>query len=269
MINESAIKRIEQLSSASLTRPDTFTPTVVLPGDCSVHSLEKFQERPVRQRAKFATERLKDFCDYVGRESDLDHTAVFIEPDGSGATAVLDFGDCETPMWKEHRAALKMKYTPEFQAVMSLCRRPVDQRELTDFLEDWHHLARPEADGEIIPVNAAITAIRAVTISNIREATTEVADFEASASALSKISAKSKAGKLPGKLVIPCRLYPHTKKFEVCCRVSILTGESSPTFSVRIIGLESMQVEVAEEVELEIGSALKGKARIYVGEIGA
>lgn len=265
-MNEEAIKRIEEMTLASNTRLEGLQiPTVVLAGGNEVHDLERFLANPVRQRVNYTTERLNDFCSYVKKEATENETAVFIEPDGSGALAIIDFGTAEKPMWKNHKANLRMKWTPEFRAIHEICRHPKDQRALIDFIEDWSHALTAEANSETLTLAEAVKAIRAVTISNIHEATSEVADFEAASSALSRISAKSKGGALPGKLVMGCKVYPHTKSIQVVCRVSIVTGSDKPMFSLRIVGLEKIEQEVAEEIELEIGMLLDKQARVYVG----
>lgn len=248
-MDESAIKRIEELASAGCL--ETHYPSIVVPSGCSVQSLEKFGVAPVRQRVKLRTESIEEFCDYIAREGDGD-SVVLVNPDGSGATCILDFGCMENPLFKEHRIRLTLDYTPEFQALLDICRRPVSQQDLIDFIEDWSYCLTTKAGEDALALHQAVAAIRKVTIESIQENCSEVADFASSASALAKVSAKSGDWKLPGMLNMECKAYDGTSTLSVPCRISVLTSEKAPTFRLRIVGLKSIESGAAAEVLKQI-----------------
>ena len=117
MIEETAIKRIEQLAASQINLSDVpeATPAIVIPEGCHVEDIERHLEQPRRMRAKFNTARLTDLLKYVNPQHD-ELSAIFIDDDGSGVKAILDYGNQETPRWKDHIAMMTCRETPAFDA---------------------------------------------------------------------------------------------------------------------------------------------------------
>lgn len=270
-MERSAIERIEELGNAGLLNETTDIPAICLPGGNRIESLEHLFNAPFRQRVHFRTERLPDFAAYVLAEQG-DATAVFVRPDGSGATAVIDFGDDLSPCWKDHKATLTMQRTAEYLAMLGITSKPVSQRELTDWLEDWQHLVTPHTGivgrDEEQRISTAIAAIRKVEIKAGKQATHEDGDFRASRTSLEQIEATSGAGMLPNRFAFRCRMYPHTAERTFAVRLALLTGHEKPQFQLRVVALEQHTQEVAEEIELEILQRLRvggNDLRVFVG----
>lgn len=265
------LKRIEELSNDACIRADSFAdaliPAVVMPSGRKVESLEHLLPAPVFQRASYTTERLEDFCRYVGAEAN-DATAVFVEPDGSGAQGIIDFGAHNTPAWKRHKANLQMKHTAEFAACLAIHGKPMSQRNIIEWLEDWAHVASGvNANSEALTVPRMISALRRIDIKAKREVGNEEQNFGAKRTAMEEVEATSGDVAMPDIIKIACQIYPCTRQREITLRLSLLTGEDKPTLKARIIGLETINKEVAEEIELEIATRLDGKARVFVGSV--
>lgn len=265
------LHRIEELSKNTCVNVDEFVdaliPAVVIPSGRKVESLEHLLSTPVFQRASYTTERLEDFCRYVGAEANT-ATAVFVEPDGSGAQGILDFGDHNAPAWKRHKANLQMKHTGEFAACLGIHGKAMSQRNIIEWLEDWGHIASGvNADGEALTVPRMISALRRIDIKAKREVGNEEQNFGAKRTAMEEVEATSGEGSMPDIIKIACQVYPCTRQREVTLRLSLLTGDDKPTLKARIIGLETINKEVAEEIELEIATRLDGKARVFVGSV--
>mgnify|MGYP005851356125 CR=1 FL=1 len=266
-MDRSAIEALQELLALGPRVADTDYPVAVLPSSMSVTTLEKHQAHPFRMRAQILTKRIAEFTNYVIDAGNQD-TVVFVQPDGRAAVAVMDFGNTDEPGWQEHSVILNLDLSPEMQALENLiAATPLTQRQLIEFIEDWHEIIGAEAaGGGEMTANKAIAAIRSVTIEGVRKATKEEADFEASVSALEKVSASSNNGALPGTLRVSCPYLREltVQQFEV--RLSILTTQDTPMFNARIVGLDRIQKEAADEVESLIRESLDD-TRIYLGEL--
>jgi len=270
-MDQDAIQQLMELSTAATVKPDTDVPTAIMPGNCKVVSLEQYQETPSHMAARFTTERLEDFAAYVNEEAPAEgDTAVFVDPDGSGAQAIIDQGSHQTPLWGRHTATLAMVKTPEFRALDQATNGPMSQRQLTDWLEDWAPIITPMIGEEALSIAKAITAIRRIDIKASVDKTREEGDFSASRSSLEKVEARSGAGRLPELFDVQCRVYPCTASRNIRARLTLKTGGDEPRFNLRIIGLDNLMREVAEEIELELKQRVSTPAtdiRFFVGHM--
>lgn len=271
MDNET-LKRIESWVVAAATRlPETDIPSTLLPANARVKSLEELMDRPARMRQTFRTERIADFIQYVKSEHRHGETAVFVNPKGGGAEAVIDYGTHEHPLWGSHKAALDLRYTPAFQSLMDLSTgdrggRSLSQRQITDWLEDWSNIIRPMRDGVPMSVAQAVSAIRRIDLKKVGEASFHEADFSNKRSAMESIEADSGVGRLPASFEVECKVYEGTDTRQVPVRMSLITSGDEPAFRLRIQGEDALMENVAEEVELAIATELSA-ARVYVGSV--
>lgn len=264
-----AIERIEQLAAAASDRlPKTHIPAIALPQGTQIHDLEHLLAAPVRMRQTYTTERLADFCRYVKAEAEggLSDAACFVAPNGSGADAVLDYGTHSAPLWGSHRAELRMRHTAEFTALDEITRRPLTQRDLIDFIEDWAHILTPVRGDDEISLPQALAAIRRVDIKQTKNVGHEQGDWGATRSSMEQIEAKSGDQALPDGFQVRCRVYPHTAERTITARLSLLTGDDTPRLRLRILGREQLMQEIAEEIEQAISTELAG-IRVFVGGI--
>lgn len=273
-MDRTAITRIEELTAAASANyvlgEQVDIPAIALSSGNKIESLEFLLERPIHMRARFSTDRLEDFCAYVKSEALTEgHTSLFIKPDGSGAEAVIDFGDHSTPGWGHHTAALKMKYTPEFAGLLRACESDLTQRALIDWLEDWQNAITPFSDEDnTISIGQAIQRIRRIDINAISKTTNQVGDFNASRTAMEEIDAKCGTDSPPAMFSLTCQVYPCTRSRDITARLMLKTGAAAPTFRLRIIGKDAIEKEVAEEIDLEIRERLNGTdVRIHTGSI--
>lgn len=270
-MDNTAIERIEQLAvaAASADLTQEAVPALVIPVGCEIKSIEHLLATPAFQRATYTTERLEDFCRYVDQEALAERmTAVFVKPDGSGATGFIDYGTHDRPLWGRHQAQLTMRHTPEYAALLAACGRDLDQRGLIDWLEDWAHIVMPFADDEnAISVARAIQLIRRTDIKASATKTSQVGNFSNQGTTIEQIEAKSGEADPPALFAVTCQVYPCTRSRDVSARLSLKTAGDKPTFRLRIIGQEALNKEVAEEIDLEISARLKDKVRTFVGTV--
>lgn len=271
MTDAEAIKRIEQLAISGSVPTDT--PAVLAPEGCRVHSLEHLLETPRRMRAQFDTERIDDFCSYVAAQARRESAAVFIDPNGGGARAVLDLGTEGAAEWATHHAALHMKLTPEFEALCQVTERTLSQQALIDWIEDWPHILQPfwrneEGEHTDMTVNAAIQMIRRIDIQAKAETGHEQHDMSRRRSRFESIEAKNGHGDLPSGFFVRCAVYPDTTEREIETRLSLHTAHDEPKLALRIVGRDALLREVADEVEQHIKGSIDD-VTTYVGLIHA
>lgn len=268
-MDDSAIKRIEALTS--LRELHTDVPSIVLPPGCTIKSLEEFGLQPKRQVVNLTVRTIDDFCAYIIREHGPDgSTAVLISPSFAGAVGVIDFGSRDNPMWKSHRICLKMRKSPALEALEDFCAASRTQEELIEYIEDWwSDLSISCADGgREIPTAAAVTALRSVTIEQLRKANLKAGDFESRRSSLDEVRASSGAGRLPGRMALSCQPFEGMSERVIYTRISILTGKDKPHFRVRIVGLDDLTERCKREVSAKIKEALGDTdVRVFVGEL--
>ena len=266
-----AIKRIEELTAFKVDL-GRFIPATLIPAGCKVESLEHLQQSPAFMRATYTTERLEDFCRYVSREAIADNgTVVFIKPDGSGATGIIDFGSHGKPLWGRHKAQLAMVATPEFRALTRICSKPLTQRDLLDWIEDWQHIISPfdSFDGSML-ISAAVQRIQRIDIKTTSDKKNEVGDFKSNRTAMEQIEATSGTGAPPSGFYVACQVYPCTKIRDIQVRMSIRTTGDEPVLMLRMVGIDAVHKEVAEEVDLEINTRFQASGadvRTFVGSI--
>lgn len=263
-----AIKAIVAAGVGPVEAENTDYPAVVLPENTDTSGLEKFQANPYRMRARFRTHRISDFCKYVNRDAN-DDTAVFVDPDGGSALAVIDFGRHDEPRWGEHQASLVMRQTPEFSALAAMTQRCLSQRDLIEFLEDWSHCIHPYRTGEEIAISDAIRDLRRVDIDSARNKTFEEQDFKSSQSALEAIEATSDAGELPGVFILPIAVYEETGARDIEARLSLHTAGHDVAFVLRIVGRDTLMHHVAHEIEAKVETeiGLSSPTPTFIGHI--
>lgn len=174
-------------------------PAVMRPAGMSVEPLEHLLSHPTRVRAHYTTDDLDDLIRYVqehGATEDDPH--IYLDAPAAPATAfagtatavaVLDHGNRDRPLWRDHRATWAPTLHPALEALGALVNRPVTQDALLDYLDAWGYLmgfARP--DGTAVAFPQARAAIAAMNIETLRSLRGEVGDFQRQKGALETIS---------------------------------------------------------------------------------
>lgn len=266
MIESNAIERIEQLVTAA-GKPETDIPAAFVPSGTEVKSLESLQDAPARMRQRYRTERIPDFVTYVSQHaSEGDASTVYVKPDGSKASGIIDHGDTDKPRWGDHRATLELRETAAFSALDTLARSRVDQQAFIDYLEDWSGEVDAVRGDEVLPKGRAIAAVRRCEIKSSSSSTHEVGDFVASKSAFADIEAKGAAESMPTHLVLREPVYVGTEPREIVAKIGIVPHDDAPAFRLRILGMERIREEIAAEVEERLRKELKG-VDVFVGEV--
>lgn len=270
-MDRTAIERIEELTHAASSVAgkalDDGAAALVLPKNCELTDLEKFQAAPRRMRQTFSTERLDDFIAYV-EYARTDTTAVYVMPDGSSARAIIDHGTHDSPDWGEHKAKLNLKYTPAFQALADRIGKGLTQQDLIDYLEDWamDGIVTCFQGAEEQSASAAIASIRRIKFDATSNTTHVKEDYRAEKSRFDSIEASSAAGSIPTHFVLTAPMYVGLTDRDIHVRLmlnSIKQGDM-PTLRMRILRRELIEEAIAKEVETELRHAWTDVA-VFIG----
>ncbi len=243
--------------------------TIVLPSTHEIHDLHHLEPLKRRFTGTLKTNSLADFINYTKEHSD--NTQGFIDPRNLSCTSFFNLGDVAAPGHADWKAHLTLVKTVPYDALLHVNGRHHDQRELTDWLEDWADSITPyavdqnEAYG---PLSKAIQAIRKITIKASSEGESTVGDFGASRTALEQIEASSKL-ELPGGFYFTCEPYLGLPERRFRVRLQVLTGGRDPVLVLRVIQLEAQQDEIANDFKAALLRELEGKARLTIGTFAA
>jgi uncharacterized protein YfdQ (DUF2303 family) len=117
---------------------------VVVPNDCRIESLEKFQhsdyaDRPHRKKGVVTVLDAASFINYYQLFSD-EHSRVFADETKSQVLAVLDYHGIgeNAPRWGQHRVRLDLRHSEEWKRWVGRNgqARKMSQMEFAEFVED-------------------------------------------------------------------------------------------------------------------------------------
>lgn len=235
-------------------------PAVVIRKTQTLLKTEDLQAGRSRFRGNFRTSVLGAFAGYVSTNQPVDEKVpVFVEPKGASATAFLNLGDPDSPGHADWRATLSMEQTAGYAALRAQDGKTVNQKQLSDWIEDWAPFLRAQMtiDSDPVPISHAITAIRNLTIKASEETSHAITDFAARRSSMAEIEAKSANG-IPSHLRFTVSPYPGFTERSIALRVSVNTGGDKPTLTLRIVGRELLEESIAAELVDSLSGLMEG-----------
>jgi uncharacterized protein YfdQ (DUF2303 family) len=242
----------------------TNTPTVVLPDGCQIVALEKWQAGRSRFRGIYSTHSLADFSAYVAARA-IPTAKGFIDQDEMTCTLLFNLGDDENPGHADDRAVLKLKPSAGYKAAQAIGGRAMSQKDLSDWIEDWHQYLTPvDEAGNPVPVAKAIAAVRTITIKATSESETNVGDTSASRSAMDQIEARSKET-LPTALLFNVSPFEGLTEQQIQLRVSVITSGSQPVLKLRWLGEEVQREDIAQEFKMVLQQQIGSNAALALG----
>ena len=243
---------------------ETLVPTVVLPESAKVIDLERFQAGRSRFRGTYSTHSLADFGAYVVERA-APGARGFINQDEMSCGLLFNLGTAAVPGHADDRAILRLKATAGYTAAQAIGGRGISQKDLSDWIEDWHQYLTPvDEAGNPIPVAKAIAAVRTITIKASSESETTVGETSASRSAMDQIEARSKE-------TLPVSLQFRTVPFEglteqlITLRLSVITSGSQPVLKLRWVGEEVQREDIAQEFKSVLQDKIGDAAALSLG----
>ncbi|HDU2616186.1 YfdQ family protein [Proteus terrae] len=249
-LDGNAISQIQNMAVASLSLDaieKSLCPAIVLPNDFKVSSLENLQEGRFRFRGEMKTTSISDFVKYSIKNAIDEGVSCFIDADEMSAETIFNLGTIGEPGHADNTAVVKLKQTAPFTALLKMDGVKYRQKELAEWLEDWRdYLMAFDADGNVLDIKQAISAVRRITIESTRSAEHEDADFSAKRSVLENVEARSK-DVMPTAFQFTCTPYDELKERSIKLRYSVLTGGDVPVLVLRIVQLENLKEQIAQE----------------------
>lgn len=251
---------------------------IALPGDYTIHDLEKFQQQRRRFRGALSTDSLADFVGYVKRHASEAPIAVapnangapgFIDADKLSATVLFNLGTVEKPGHADDRAVLALKPTAPFAALTAVNGKQMQHKDAIDWLEDWsENITFRDEAGEGMSAAAAVGAIRKITIRATAETTTSQENFRATRSALEDVEARG-AQSLPAEVVFACTPYAGLAWRTFRLRLAVLTSTDKPVLVLRVRNFEAEKEAIAQDFKRVLLTELEGAATLTIGTFTA
>lgn len=258
----------------ALIQDQTNGTAVALPEGVTVADLEQYLENRRRFRGTMDTNLIEEFVEFVKTTIttggydvfDVDHFPCFVNPQNMRAIAFFNLGDVDNPGHGDHRANLSLMKTEAYRELLDINGKRIDQRNLAEWLEDWKdHLEAMTEDGTVLPLAAAVAAIRRITIGTSAETTREEKTFGTRQSAMAEVEAKHK-DQLPAFLTFTCEPYQGLESRPFTVRLSLITGDK-PQLSARIVRLETAEEAMAKELEDKLRDGFEDtEVRTFVGQ---
>jgi uncharacterized protein YfdQ (DUF2303 family) len=242
----------------------TQTPTIVLPEGCQVVTLEKWQAGRSRFRGIYSTHSLADFGTYVADRA-ISTAKGFIDQDEMTCTLLFNLGNDLAPGHADDRAVLRLKASAGYKAAQAIGGRAMSQKDLSDWIEDWHQYLKPVDDeGKEIPVAKAIAAVRTITVKATSESETTLGDTSASRSAMDQIEARSKET-LPAALLFSTIPFEGLTEQQINLRISVITSGAQPALKLRWVGEEVQREDIAQEFKTVLQEKIGTNASLSLG----
>ncbi|EIC84718.1 YfdQ family protein [Serratia sp. M24T3] len=244
-------------------------PTIALPSNVRLQSLEGYQLGRFRFRGKLQTANIPDFVRYC-KEFAGEGVRSFIDAEGMEAVTVFNLGTLGEPGHADNTAALKLKKTAPFKALLNINGQKNRQKDLAEWLEDWaEYLLAFTADGEVLDIKRAISGVRKITIESSSNSDHEDSDFGAKRSLMETVEAKGKEA-MPAAFEFACVPYEGLTERRFRLRYSILTGGDVPVLVLRIVQLETAEEDMAIEFQALLEENFTGvEVETFIGDFTA
>lgn len=265
-MDKSAIEAIRDSSAEAAATAQAHVPSnighlVAVPNGVTLHNVEPSLPGRHRFRGKMKTTSIPDFVTYTknhpGGHGFIDSGKTL------GAVVFFNLGTIEDPGHADYLASLTLEPMKAYLAMLEAGGEAHNQRGALDFIEDWQHAIGAYGqsdDGDLvsIPLARAISAIRKVKIEESSKRENTEGNFKQERSVLESVEVSSDAG-LPAILMFTTAPYLGLRERVFSLRVSVSTEGRIPTLRFRIIGLEQVQEDIAQEFKTllltEVGEA--------------
>lgn len=245
-------------------------PTALLPQGTSVESLERFSLERFRFRGAMTTTSIDDFARYSkGYASAAEPARCFIDADNMTARSVFNIGSLDNPGHADNVAAITLKKTAPFRALLQIDGERLKQKQIAEWLEDWSdYLLAFDADGNSMQISQAAQAVRRITIQQATQQDHETGYFAAKSSLMQSVEASSK-DVMPVAFEFKCVPYEGLAERRFSLRNSLLTGDE-PSFVLRIVQLEAQEEAIANEFRDLLISKFDGESvETFIGNFKA
>lgn len=271
-LDGTAISQIQDLTIASIHLDPIKTtdcPVIVAPKNHEIRSLEALNLTRYRFRGIMETTSISDFVNYSIGYSKTIGVRCFVNADTMTAKTIFNVGTLDEPGHADNQALVSLKNTAPFRSLLNIDGYKQNQKQLAEWLEDWReYITAFDAEENVLDIKKAINAVRRITIEATKSSDHEDNDFSAKRSVLENVEAKSKEV-MPAYFEFTCVPYDELSERRIKLRYSILTGGEVPVFVLRIVQLESLEEQIAQEFRKLLSEAFSGSIETFIGTFSA
>lgn len=268
-MDHTAIEAIQETALAAAVNSGlTEAGLILTPNNYTLKNLEKFKSEPDHFRARFETDLISDFIEYVCAHAD-EHTSIFINPRKPSAKAIIDMGNPDAPKWGKHSAELNLNKTPAFQALIDKNDKAIPQQTFIDFLNDWGtNIVLLDENSAETPLSTGITQLRSLKINASASNEQKTDNFAASRSALESIEVQAAGQRPPARMVFSTEPHDGFRIIDCICEIRALVSNKDVQLKFRIVGLEQIENAIAHELIESLHTGINSTdASIYIGEM--
>jgi len=258
---------VSQTQNAAMNRDDI----VIVPNTAGIKSLEQYNRTPNSFKARFETNVLSEFINYINCNADNESSCIFINKENSSANGIIDLGYHLAPEWGRHRAYVTLKKTPAYAAVISENNKVLGQQDFIDFCEDWQPNIKffygTPADTGTQSFPSTIATLRKLKVTANAEKEHVVGNFAASASALEAIEIKAGNVELPTGFLFETNPHDEFYSIVLVCQLRAAGDEKSVKLKYRINQLEASTEVIANEFRDKITKGVAIDLPVYIGDM--
>jgi uncharacterized protein YfdQ (DUF2303 family) len=248
-MDKSAIQQIQESANAHLfikqLDDKAVYPVAALPESFQLMELEKYQPYRNAFRGKFTTQFIEQFIEYhkVNKASE---PQCFIDSDSMTAITIFDLKVGEKAGHCNHKAALSLKKTSAFKALLEVDGKKMSQKTLSEWVED--HASELEiysTTGDKIEIATASAAIRNMKVEAKAGRESSVDDFSHHQSEYESIAVRTKDEyPMPASFKYTCVPYYGLEDRTFEMRMSMIGNE---VLILRIRKIEEHEEQMSDE----------------------
>lgn len=249
-----------------------FANAIAVHKDVHIKSLEQLQANRNRFRGVFKTASIAAYALYISNRKEVAPENVkyqsFINADAMHCKTYFNLLDINNVAGHgDDLAYLELPSTAAYKALKNIVNHELSQRDLAFFIEDWNNQLTGLVGDEKQNIATTVSAIRNVNIKRETNSDHKTGNFSQTTSVLDRIEAASEYN-LPDFILFRFVPYPEFPEITVKLRLSLLTEESKPCFTLRWIGQEIQQEQLAEDFKNILNDRLGDVVQLNIGSFG-
>lgn len=257
--SESAAQILAGMNLAEAKLVDVLgVPHLVTPTGSEITEFDELMDAPKRLKAEPTFNETESFCRYVREFMEGGTPRLYADYSSTAITAILDDHRAGSPKWRDHKAVLKLRRSPEMEEWIKAAQEPIHQQGLADFFEA--HIAqivKPDATDLLSGVRSLTVSSNTKVVSVHREGGDLAIEIGHDTSA----SAKTSTGKLPLRLTLSIKPY---RFWEKCFKLEVMLAYklqgNGLYFTIKFLELD----ELFEQAFSEIRAIVEKKTELPV-----
>lgn len=221
------------------------------------HNLERWQDKPARNRGKATLFDPDDFVEYVNRLGD-NATTVWGNEAALSFTAV--FNDHTTPRdpgWRDHTAVLQLQDDPEWTAFVTKSGRSMNQLDFAEFLQDFAPSIVEPSSAKILTVAMNFKAHRKAEFESAVDLDTGDVAFRYSEQTNAKAAPKAGDIEVPREFVVSLSPFLGMDPVPVTARLRFDVQKEGLQIGFRLVRPDLVRRDAFTAIRNKLGEGLQ------------